>query len=78
MKCFVDATRAFVADPALAERYVREQMFKGQISEQEYRDAMSNASFTYDLTVEHVQVTTDLMVKYGVGRLRGLRGPATG
>ncbi len=67
MKCFVDATQKFLADPALAQKYVREQLFKGQITPQEYQDAMSNASFTYDLTVEHVQVTTDLMVKYGVG-----------
>ena len=70
MKCFVDATRTFLADPALAQRYVREQMFKGQITDQEYKDAMSNAAFTYDLTVDHIQVTTDLMVKYGVGKLR--------
>ncbi len=70
MKCFVDATQKFLADPALAQKYVREQLFKGQITPQEYQDAMSNASFTYDLTVEHVQVTTDLMVKYGVGKLK--------
>ena len=69
MKCFVDATQRFLADPALAQRYVREQLFKGQITPQEYQDAMSNAAFTYDLTTDHVQVTTDLMVKYGVGKL---------
>ena len=27
---------------------------------------MSNAAFTYDITVAHVQVTTDLMQKLGV------------
>ncbi len=70
MKCFVEATRIFLADPALASRYVREKMFKGQISEREYSDAMSNAAFTYDLTVDHIQTTTDLMVRYGVGRLQ--------
>jgi NitT/TauT family transport system substrate-binding protein len=70
MKCFVDATRRFLADPALAQKYVREQLFKGQITPQEYQDAMSNAAFTYDLTPDHIQVTTDLMVKYGVGKLR--------
>ena len=69
MKCFVDATRAFLQDPAAAEKYVREKMFKGQLSAQEYRDAMANAAFTYDITAAHVQVTTDLMVKYGVGKL---------
>ncbi|HEX7625150.1 MAG TPA: ABC transporter substrate-binding protein [Anaeromyxobacteraceae bacterium] len=70
MKCFVEATQKFLADPALAQKYVREQLFKGQISPAEYQDAMSNAAFTYDLTVEHIQVTTDLMVKYGVGKLK--------
>ena len=70
MKCFVEATQKFLTDPALAQKYVREQLFKGQITPQEYQDAMSNASFTYDLTVEHIQVTTDLMVKYGVGKLK--------
>ncbi len=69
MECFVDATRTFQQDPALAERYVREQMFKGQISHEDYVDAMANAAFTYDVTAEHIQVTTDLMVKYGVGKL---------
>ncbi|GEJ56799.1 ABC transporter substrate-binding protein [Anaeromyxobacter diazotrophicus] len=70
LECFVEATKKFLDDPALAERYVREQLFKGQLSAQEYKDAMSNAAFTYDLTAEHIQVTTDLMVKYGVGKLQ--------
>jgi NitT/TauT family transport system substrate-binding protein len=69
MKCFVDATKYFIDHPEFAEKYVREKMFKGQLSHEEYADAMSNASFTYDITVEHVQITTDLMVKYGVGKL---------
>ena len=28
MKCFVEATQKFLADPALAQKYVREQLFK--------------------------------------------------
>jgi NitT/TauT family transport system substrate-binding protein len=70
MKCFVDSTRTFIANPQLAESYVVRQMFKGQITPDDYHDAMSNAAFTYDLTPEHIQVTTDLMVKYGVGKLQ--------
>jgi NitT/TauT family transport system substrate-binding protein len=69
LECFVDATRTFQADMGLAERWVRDQMFKGQISHQDFTDAMSNAAYTYDVTVEHIQVTTDLMVKYGVGKM---------
>ena len=68
MKCFVDSTRKFLTEPKVAEAWVREKMFRGQLSEDEYRDAMSNAQLTYDITVEHVQTTADLMVKYGVGK----------
>ena len=69
LKLFVEATKSFQDDPKLAEKYVREQMFKNQISSQDYQDAMSNASLTYDITLDHVQVTADLMKKYGVGKL---------
>jgi NitT/TauT family transport system substrate-binding protein len=69
LECFVDATRLFQSDPKLAESYVREKMFKGQITPEDYADAMSNAAFTYDVTPEHIQATTDLMVKYGVGKM---------
>jgi NitT/TauT family transport system substrate-binding protein len=70
LDCFVDATRYFIQNPKVAERYVIDQMFRGQISSDDYNDAMSNASFSYDVTPEHIQVTTDLMVKYGVGKLQ--------
>jgi len=69
MKCFVASTRDFLAHPSDAEKYVREQMFKGALAADEYKDALGNASFTTDITPEHVQVTADLMVKYGVGKL---------
>ena len=69
LDCFVDATRTFIQDPAAAEKYVVEQMFKGQITPADYRDALSNSPFSYDVTAEHIQVTTDLMVKYGVGKM---------
>ena len=69
LECLVDATRLFQNEPKLAESYVREKMFKGQITPEDYRDAMSNASFTFDVTPEHIQVTTDMMVKYGVGKM---------
>jgi NitT/TauT family transport system substrate-binding protein len=69
MKCFVDATREFLQKPADAENYVRALMFKGSLTGEEYKDAMGNASFTYDITAEHVQTTADLMVKYGVGKM---------
>jgi NitT/TauT family transport system substrate-binding protein len=69
MRCFVQATSAFIKDPALAEKYVRENVFKGQITSDDFRDAMDNAEYTYDITPEHIQVTTDIMYKTGVGRM---------
>lgn len=69
MKCFVEATALFRKDNKLAEKYVRESMFKGQITSEDFRDAMDNADYTYDLTVGHIQISTDLMQKYGVGRM---------
>jgi NitT/TauT family transport system substrate-binding protein len=69
LKVFVEATKTFQDNPKLAEKYVREQMFKNQITGEDYQDAMSNASFTYDITLDHVQVTADMMKKYGVGKL---------
>jgi NitT/TauT family transport system substrate-binding protein len=69
LKVFVEATKTFEDNPALAEKYVREQMFKNQISHQDYQDAMSNASFTYDISLAHVQITADMMKEYGVGKL---------
>src|SRR5450759_1902864 len=72
LKLFVEATKTFQDDPKLAEKYVREQLFKNQLSDQDYKDAMSNASFTYDISLEHVQITADLMKKYGVGKLNNV------
>lgn len=69
MKCFVESTALFNKEPALAEKYVREQMFKGQISAQDFRDAMDNAAYTYDVTPEHIDITIEFMNKYGVGRM---------
>ena len=69
MKCFVEATKEFIDNPAEAEKYVREKMFRGALTAEEYKDALENASFTYDITAAQVQITADLMSKYGVGKM---------
>ena len=69
MRCFVQATTTFINDRALAEKYVRESVFKGQITKQDFDDAIGNSPYTYDITPEHIQVTTDIMVKTGVGKM---------
>jgi NitT/TauT family transport system substrate-binding protein len=67
--CFVEATKKFIDDPKFAEKYVREVMFKNQINQDDYQDAIGNSPFSYDITQAHVQITTDLMAKYGVGKM---------
>jgi NitT/TauT family transport system substrate-binding protein len=69
MRCFVQATKAFIDEKGLAEKYVRETVFKGQISSQDFNDAIANSPYSYDVTPEHIQITTDIMVKYGVGKM---------
>lgn len=69
MRCFVQATKAFIDDPALAEQYVRHSVFKGQITKDDFVDAISNSPYSYDITPEHIQVTTDIMAATGVGRM---------
>ena len=69
MRCFVMSTKMFIDDKAMAERYVRDVMFKGQISKDDFADAISNSPYSYDITPEHIQVTTDTMARTGVGRM---------
>src|SRR5436309_335337 len=64
LKCFVEATKEFIDKPDEAEKYVREKMFRGALSAEEYKDAMTNAAFTYDISEKQVQITADLMTKY--------------
>lgn len=69
MRCFVEATKTFIDNKALAEKYVREVIFKGQITKDDFDDAISNSPYSYDISPEHIQVTTDVMLKTGVGKM---------
>ena len=69
LECFVEATAAFMKNPALAEKYVRESMFKGQLTSQDFRDAIENSPYAYDLATETVQLVTDAMQRLNVGRM---------
>ena len=69
MRCFIDATKAFIETKGLAEKYVRETIFKGQISKEDFCDAIANSPYSWDITPEHIQITTDVMNKYGVGKM---------
>lgn len=69
MRCFVQATHAFIDEKGLAEKYVAETIFKGQLSKADFNDAISNSPYSYDITPEHIQITTDIMNKYGIGKM---------
>jgi NitT/TauT family transport system substrate-binding protein len=70
MTCFVQATKLFIDNQAVAEKYVREVLFKNQITKDDFEDAISNSPYTYDITAQHIQVTTDVMAKHGTGKMR--------
>jgi NitT/TauT family transport system substrate-binding protein len=70
MNCFVQATKTFIDNKAVAEKYVRESIFKNQITADDFNDAISNSPYTYNITAQHIQVTTDVMNKTGVGKMR--------
>ena len=69
LKCFVEATKYFIEHPEAAETYVREKLFKGQLTSEDYRQAIENSPFTYDVTVQQVQISTDMMAKYGIAKM---------
>ena len=69
MRCFVEATRTFIETKGAAEKYVTQTIFKGQISKEDFNDAIGNSPYSYDITPEHIQTTTDVMAKYGTGKM---------
>jgi NitT/TauT family transport system substrate-binding protein len=69
MRCFVQATKTFIDSKSTAEKFVTETVFKGQISKSDFNDAIDNSPYSFDITAEHIQTTTDIMFKYGVGRM---------
>ncbi|MNJ96750.1 putative aliphatic sulfonates-binding protein precursor [compost metagenome] len=70
MRCFVKATKTFIDKPEVAEKYVTQTIFKGQLTKAEFKDAIDNSPYSYDITVDHIQKTTDLMAKHGIGRMK--------
>src|SRR5450830_73230 len=69
MRCFLEATKTFMDNKETAEKYVREVIFKNQITKEDFYDAIGNSPYSYDITAEHIQITTDTMAKYGTGKM---------
>lgn len=73
MRCFVEATRTFMDDAPLAEQYVRDSVFKGELASADVRSAIANSPYAFAVSQRHIQVTTDIMVRTGLG---GVARPA--
>jgi NitT/TauT family transport system substrate-binding protein len=69
MHCFVEATKTFIDNKPLAEKFVTQTLFKGQITKEDFDDAIGNSTYSYDITQEHIQITSDLMFKYGISKM---------
>lgn len=69
MRCFVEATKTFIDNKAVAEKFVTQTLFKGQISKDDFQDAISNSPYSFDITAAHIQTTTDVMHKQGIGKM---------
>jgi NitT/TauT family transport system substrate-binding protein len=69
MHCFVEATKTFIDNKATAQKYVTQTLFKGQITAEDFNDAIGNSPYSYDITPAHIQVTTDVMLKQGIGKM---------
>jgi NitT/TauT family transport system substrate-binding protein len=69
MRCFVEATRTFIDNKAIAEKYVTQTLFKGQITKEDFDDAIGNSPYSYDITAAHIQTTSDIMFKHGISKM---------
>jgi NitT/TauT family transport system substrate-binding protein len=69
MKAFVEATTLFINKSDTAREYYMQTVAKGSLSVAEFNAAIANAPYTTDITEDHVQITINRMVKYGVGKL---------
>ncbi len=75
LNIFVEATSKFIKKPELAESYVRSHMFNHQLSTEDFKQANAHSPYTYNLTLDNVKITSELMQKYGTGRLEGRAVP---
>jgi NitT/TauT family transport system substrate-binding protein len=69
MACFVKAQKTFIDKPDLAEKFVTQDLFKGQVTGDEFKAAIGNSPYSIEMSADHIQKTTDIMAKYGVGKM---------
>ncbi len=67
MACFAEATKTFLEQPEIAERYIRETVFGGKLTAEDYKLAFSNARFNYEIAPVQIQALTDFMIYQRLG-----------
>lgn len=69
MACFVKAQKTFMDQLEVAEKFVTQDLFKGQVTGDEFKAAIGNSPYTIEMNADHIQKVTDVMAKYGVGKM---------
>ncbi len=69
MECFVEATKFLIENPEPAEKFVREVVFKNQLTHEDYLDSVGNMRWSYDATPAEIDATAQVMKKFGLGKL---------
>lgn len=69
MACFVKAQKTFMDDPKAAEKFVTQDVFKGQLTGPEFQEALANSPYTIEMSADHIQKTTDVMAQHGIGKM---------
>lgn len=69
VECFLRAMHTFTDKPDVAQRYTRQILFKGQLSETDFHDATASFSNNSQVDVQQIQTITELMGKYQIGKL---------
>lgn len=72
MECFLRAMQTFIEKPDIAQRYIRQIMFKGLLNEADFHDATVNFAYDFQVDEKQIQTITDAMGKYGVANLSSL------
>lgn len=71
LECFVEATTYLLENPEPAEKFVREVIFKNQLSHEDYLDSVGNMKWSYDATPAEIDATAMAMKKFGLAKIEG-------
>jgi NitT/TauT family transport system substrate-binding protein len=69
VECFLRAMQTFTDKPDVAQRYIRQIIFKGQLSETDFHDATASFVHNAQVDVQQIQTITELMGKYHIGHI---------